>query len=107
MAAGLSLSFYVETVFIFLLFLKKNEKIKLRRGKSKAFIFANLIRPNVFPCAEKLVEILVKNKHNNNVYLAGISCVGNNVELYNIDIEDGSDDIVISIKDFDENYIFT
>lgn len=52
-------------------------------------------------------EILVKNKHNNNVYLAGISCVGNNVELYNIDVEDGSDDIIISIKDFDENYIFT
>lgn len=51
-------------------------------------------------------EILVKNKHNNNVYLASISCVGNNVELYNIDIEDGSDDIVISIKDFDENYSF-
>ena len=52
-------------------------------------------------------EILVKNKHNNNVYLASISCVGNNVELYNIDVEDGSDDIIISIKDFDENYIFT
>lgn len=52
-------------------------------------------------------EILVKNKHNNNVYLAGISYVGNNVELYNIDVEDGSDDIIISIKDFDENYIFT
>lgn len=51
-------------------------------------------------------EILVKNKHNNNTYLAGISCVGNNIELYNIDVEDGSDDIVISIKDFDENYIF-
>jgi len=42
--------------------LKKSEKIKLRRGKSKAFVFANLIRPNVFPCAEKLVEILVKNR---------------------------------------------
>lgn len=52
-------------------------------------------------------EILVKNKHNNNVYLAGISYAGNNVELYNIAIEDGSDDIIISIKDFDENYIFT
>ena len=52
-------------------------------------------------------EILVKNKHNNNVYLASISCVSNNVELYNIDVEDGSDDIIISIKDFDENYIFT
>ena len=52
-------------------------------------------------------KILVKNKHNNNVYLASISCVGNNVELYNIDVEDGSDDIIISIKDFDENYIFT
>ena len=42
--------------------MKKSEKIKLRRGKSKAFVFANLIRPNVFPCAEKLVEILVKNR---------------------------------------------
>ena len=52
-------------------------------------------------------EILVKNKHNNNTYLAGISYAGNNVELYNIAIEDGSGDIVISIKDFDENYIFT
>ena len=52
-------------------------------------------------------EIFVKNKHNNNVYLAGISYAGNNVELYNIDVEDGSDDIIISIKDFDENYIFT
>lgn len=51
-------------------------------------------------------EILVKNKYNNSVYLAGISCVGNNVELYNIDVEDGSDDIIISIKDFDENYSF-
>lgn len=51
-------------------------------------------------------EILVKNKYNNNVYLASISCVSNNVELYNINVEDGSDDIIISIKDFDENYIF-
>jgi len=51
-------------------------------------------------------EILVKNKHNNNTYLAGISLAGNNIELYNIDIEDGSDDIIISIKDFDTNYEF-
>lgn len=42
--------------------MKKAEKIKLRRGKSKAFIFANLTRENVFPCAEKLIEILLKNK---------------------------------------------
>ncbi|MBR5872859.1 MAG: hypothetical protein IKZ06_04360, partial [Oscillospiraceae bacterium] len=42
--------------------MRKEEKIKLVKGKSKAFVFANLIRPNVFPCAEKLVEILVKNK---------------------------------------------
>ena len=42
--------------------MKKNEKIKLKRGKSKVFVFANLIRPNVFPCAEKLVEILIKNR---------------------------------------------
>ncbi len=42
--------------------MKKEEKIKLRKGKSKAFIFANLTRPNVFPCAEKLVSLLAKNK---------------------------------------------
>jgi len=42
--------------------LKKSEKIKLFRGKSKAFVFANLTRQNVFPCAEKLVEILLKKK---------------------------------------------
>ena len=42
--------------------MKKSEKIKLLRGKSKAFVFANLTRQNVFPCAEKLVEILLKNK---------------------------------------------
>lgn len=42
--------------------MKKDEKIKLKKGKSKAFIFANLIRPNVFPCAEKLVELLAKNR---------------------------------------------
>lgn len=40
----------------------KNEKIKLLRGKSKAFVFANLTRQNVFPCTEKLIEILLKNK---------------------------------------------
>lgn len=42
--------------------MKKSEKIKLFRGKSKAFVFANLTRQNVFPCAEKLVEILLKKK---------------------------------------------
>ena len=42
--------------------MKKSEKIKLLRGKSKTFVFANLTRQNVFPCAEKLVEILLKNK---------------------------------------------
>lgn len=42
--------------------MKKEEKIKLRKGKSKAFVFANLTRENVFPCAEKLVELLLKNK---------------------------------------------
>lgn len=40
----------------------RKEKIKLRRGKSKVFIFANLTRSNVFPCTEKLVEFLQKNK---------------------------------------------
>lgn len=42
--------------------LKKTEKIKLYRGKTKAFIFANFTRPNVFPCTEKLVELLKKNR---------------------------------------------
>ncbi|MBR5310099.1 MAG: NAD(+)/NADH kinase [Oscillospiraceae bacterium] len=42
--------------------MKKDERIKLRRGKSKAFVFANLTRPNVFPCAEKLAELLLKNR---------------------------------------------
>ena len=42
--------------------MKKEDRIKLRKGKSKAFVFANLTRENVFPCAEKLVEILLKNK---------------------------------------------
>lgn len=42
--------------------MKKEERIRLKRGKSKAFVFANLTRPNVFPCTEKLVELLLKNK---------------------------------------------
>ena len=42
--------------------MKKSDKIKLLREKSKAFVFANLTRPNVFPCAEKLIDLLVKNK---------------------------------------------
>ena len=42
--------------------MKKDEKIKLRKGKSKAFVFANLTRPNVFPCTESLVDLLAKNK---------------------------------------------
>ncbi len=42
--------------------MRKNERIKLLRGKSKAFIFANLTRKNVFPCAEKLIEILLQNE---------------------------------------------
>ena len=51
-------------------------------------------------------EILVKNKHNNNTYLAGISCVGNNIELYSIEDNSGEGDLIISIKDFDTNYEF-
>ena len=51
-------------------------------------------------------EILVKNKHNNNIYLAGISYAGNNVELYNIEDNSGEGDLIISIKDFDTNYEF-
>ena len=42
--------------------MKKEEKIKLRKEKSKAFVFANLTRPNVFPCAENLVKLLLENK---------------------------------------------
>lgn len=42
--------------------MKKQDKIKLSRGKSKAFVFANLIRPNVFPCAERLIELLTRNR---------------------------------------------
>lgn len=42
--------------------MKKDERIKLLHGKSKAFIFANLTRQNVFPCAEKLIEILLQNE---------------------------------------------
>ena len=41
--------------------MKKSDKIKLLRGKSKAFVFANLTRPNVFPCAEKLIDLLSNN----------------------------------------------
>ena len=51
-------------------------------------------------------EILVKNKHNNNTYLAGISCVGNNIELYSIEDNSGEGDLIISIEDFDTNYEF-
>lgn len=42
--------------------MKKENRIKLKKGKSKAFVFANLTRENVFPCAEKLVNLLLKNK---------------------------------------------
>ncbi|MBR2040781.1 MAG: NAD(+)/NADH kinase [Oscillospiraceae bacterium] len=42
--------------------MKKQDKIKLSRGKSKAFVFSNITRPNVFPCTEKLIELLHKNK---------------------------------------------
>lgn len=51
-------------------------------------------------------EILVKNKHNNNTYLAGISLAGNNIELYSIEDNSGESDLIISIKDFDTNYEF-
>jgi len=51
-------------------------------------------------------EILVKNKHNNNTYLAGISSVGNNIELYSIEDNSGEGDLIVSIKDFDTNYEF-
>lgn len=51
-------------------------------------------------------EILVKNKHNNNTYLAGISLAGNNIELYSIVDNSGEGDLIISIEDFDTNYEF-
>lgn len=51
-------------------------------------------------------EILVKNKHNNNTYLAGISLAGNNIELYSIEDNSGEGDLIISIKDFDTDYEF-
>ncbi len=42
--------------------MKKDEKIKLRRGKSKVFVFSNLTRANVFPHAINLAKYLI-NKH--------------------------------------------
>ena len=51
-------------------------------------------------------EILVKNKHNNSTYLAGISLAGNNIELYSIVDNSGEGDLIISIEDFDTNYEF-
>ena len=51
-------------------------------------------------------EILVKNKYNNNTYLAGISLAGNNIELYSIVDNSGEGDLIISIEDFDTNYEF-
>ncbi len=40
----------------------KPEKIKLKRGKSKVFVFSNLTRPNVFSHTADLVKLLLKNK---------------------------------------------
>lgn len=40
--------------------LKKTEKLKLVKGKSKAFIIANLSRAAVIPCTEKLIAALKK-----------------------------------------------
>lgn len=51
-------------------------------------------------------EIIVKNKYNNATYLAGISSIGNNIELYSIEDNSGKSDLIISIKDFDINYEF-
>lgn len=42
--------------------MKKIDKIKLRRGKSKAFVFFNPARAKVFPCTEELVRFLIKNR---------------------------------------------
>ncbi len=57
--------------------MKKSEKIKLLRGKSKTFVFANLTRQNVFPCAEKLVEILLKNKIEVYMVPKAAECISN------------------------------
>ena len=57
--------------------MKKSEKIKLLRGKSKTFVFANLTRQNVFPCAEKLVEILLKNKIEVYMVPKATECISN------------------------------
>ena len=57
--------------------MKKSDKIKLLRGKSKTFVFANLTRQNVFPCAEKLVEILLKNKIEVYMVPKATECISN------------------------------
>lgn len=40
--------------------MKRTEKLKLIKGKSKAYIIANLSRAAVIPCTEKLIEALQK-----------------------------------------------
>lgn len=52
------------------------------------------------------LEILVKNKYNNVIYLAGISSTGHSVELYSIEDISGESDLEISIIAFDSNYEF-
>ncbi|MBQ7874542.1 MAG: NAD(+)/NADH kinase [Oscillospiraceae bacterium] len=42
--------------------MKKFDKIKLKRGKSKAFVFFNLTKAKVFPYTEELVRFLMKNR---------------------------------------------
>lgn len=42
--------------------MKKQNKIKLSKGKAKAFVFCNLTKPKAFPYAEELVSFLLKNK---------------------------------------------
>lgn len=42
--------------------MKKIDKIKLKRGKSKAFVFFNPVRAKVFPYAEELVRFLTENR---------------------------------------------
>ncbi len=40
----------------------KTDKIKLKKGKSKAFVFSNLTRPKVYSHTSDLAKLLLKNK---------------------------------------------
>lgn len=42
--------------------MKKQDKIKLRKGRSKAFVFCNLTKPKIFPYAKELASYLLKKR---------------------------------------------